>query len=64
MHAMIVSQRKSFLNNTVGVWFFSSVILTLINLSKFNDSKPAFVCNGYYITPATGADVPAWNGIV
>ena len=51
MQAMIVSQRKSFLNNTVAVWFFSSVILTLINLGKFNNSKPAFVCNGYYITP-------------
>ena len=65
MQAMIVSQRKSFLNHTIGVWFFSSLALTLINLSKFdNSSKPAFVCNGYYITPATGADVPGWVGIV
>jgi hypothetical protein len=64
VQAMIVSQRKSFLNNTIAVWFFSSLALTLINLSKFDKSKPAFVCNGYYITPITGDDVPAWTGIV
>ena len=61
---MIVLQRKSFFCNTVAIWVFSSLILTAVNFTKSSNSKPGFVCHGYYTTLATGDDVPKYASAV